>query len=146
MPSGPDYIPDEPTISSFFGALKQADGTYTFNNAEQIPENWTNRVSPYSNKDVTAEILAQYLAYPVLFGGATGTGGFDLINFGSIKDGSLIAAPGPETSCLLYQLATQSVPSSLNGVITPSVQALSLVASKLSSTIANLGCPLPLTK
>jgi hypothetical protein len=29
MPSGTDYIPDEATISSFFGAEKQSDGSYT---------------------------------------------------------------------------------------------------------------------
>lgn len=146
MPSGPDYIPDEATISSFFGAEKQSDGSYTFNNAEQIPPNWYNRVAPYTNELVTAEILAQYLEYPVLFGGSTGNGGFDLINFESIQNGKLVAASGPGTLCLLYQLATQSIPSSLNGVITPTVTALEFVLTKLSSTLTNLGCALPLTK
>jgi hypothetical protein len=145
MPSGPDYIPDEPTISSFFGAEKLADGTYTFNHAEQIPANWTNRVNPYTNEDITAEILAQYLEYPVLSGGATGNGGFDLINFGNIKNGTLVAPPGTATVCLLYQLATQSVPSYLNGLITPTVQALTFVAIKVGPTLVNLGCPQPLT-
>ena len=146
MPSGPDYIPDEATISSFFGAEKQPDGSYTFNHAEQIPPNWYNRVAPYTNELVTAEILAQYLEYPVLFGGSTGNGGFDLINFESIQNGKLVAASGPGTLCLLYQLATQSIPSSLNGVITPTVTALEFVLTKLSSTLTNLGCALPLTK
>lgn len=148
MPSGTNgYTPDEATISSFFGAEKQSDGTYTFNNAEQIPANWTNRVTPYSNEDVGAEIVAQYLEYPVLFGGSTGNGGFDLIYFGSIQNGSLIAAPNSAAaSCLLYQLTTQSVPSSLNGLITPTVDALSFALSKLSPSFANLGCPIALTK
>ncbi|PMD35393.1 putative aromatic peroxygenase [Hyaloscypha variabilis F] len=146
MPSGPDYTPDEATISSFFGAEKQSDGSYTFNSGEQIPPNWTNRVSPYSNEDVTTEIVAQYLEYPVLFGGATGNGGFDLLNFGSIQNGTLVATPGTATVCLLYQLATQSIPSSLNGLITPTVAVLDFVASKLGPTLTNLGCPIPLTK
>ncbi|KUJ23300.1 putative aromatic peroxygenase [Mollisia scopiformis] len=146
MPSGPDYTPDEATISSFFGAEKQSDGTYTFNHAEQIPANWYNRVSPYTNNDVVAEILAQYLEYPVLFGGATGNGGFDLLNFGSITNGTLVAAPGTATSCLLYQLATQSIPSYLNSIITPTVDALNFVASKVAPQFENLGCPSPLTK
>ncbi|EHL00974.1 Cloroperoxidase [Glarea lozoyensis ATCC 20868] len=148
MPSGTrNYAPDEYTISSFFGAERQADGTYTFNNQEKIPDNWTNRVKPYTNNDVTAEILAQYLEYPVLFGGATGNGGFDLLNFGgSIQDGKLIATPGSkELTCLLYQLATQSVPSYLNGVITPTVEAVGLVSTKIGGTLVNLGCPQPLT-
>lgn len=146
MPSGPDYKPDKPTISSFFGAQAQADGTYTFS-AERIPANWTNRVAPYTTADVTAEILAQYLENPVLFGGATGNGGFDLISWGGfIKNGSLVAAPdAATTACLLYQLVTFPVTSNLNGVITPTVQALTFVLSKISPTLVNLGCLLPLT-
>jgi hypothetical protein len=57
MPSGPDYIPNEATISSFFSAEKQSDGCYAFKDAERVSPNWTNRVSPYSSGDVTAEIL-----------------------------------------------------------------------------------------
>jgi hypothetical protein len=147
MPSGPDYVPDEATISSFFGAVKNSDGSYSFNGEERIPDNWINRVTPYTNDDVTGEILAQYLEYPVLFGGATGNGGFDLINFGSIKNGSLIATPNSSASlCLLYQLATQSVPSGANQLLEPTIKALDFVTSKIGSTLQNLGCPQPLTK
>jgi len=133
MPSGPDYIPDHATISSFF--LE-----------EKIPANWTNRVNPYSDSDVGTEIIAQYIEYPVLFGGATGNGGFDLINYGGIKNGSLVAVPGPQAACLLYQLATERVPSSLNGFITPTVDALSFALGKLTPALQNLGCPEPLTR
>ncbi|KAG0651348.1 Aromatic peroxygenase [Hyphodiscus hymeniophilus] len=148
MPSGPDYIPDYATISSFFGAKKNGDGTYAFTGQEKIPDNWTNRVSPYTNEDVVTEILAQYLEYPVLFGGATGNGGFDLINFGYINNGSLIAPPGvPQTACLLYQLLGERVPSGLNVVLSPTIEALSLITSKIGLTgLQNLGCPIPLTK
>jgi len=73
MPSGTrGYAPDYETISSFFGAKKNDDGTYSFTGKEKIPDNWTNRVAPYTNTDVTTEILVQYLKYPVLFGGNTG--------------------------------------------------------------------------
>lgn len=147
MPSGPDYLPDGPTISSFFGATNNSDGTYNFNNQEKIPENWYNRVTPYSNTDVTAEILYQYLEYPVLFGGATGNGGFDTLNFGGSIENGVIVAPDTNTVlCLLYQLATQSVPSSINSIITPVVNAVDFAASKLSPYFDNLGCPQPLTK
>ncbi|CZT50958.1 uncharacterized protein RSE6_12033 [Rhynchosporium secalis] len=147
MPSGPDYIPDKATISSFFGAQDNGDGTYSFNNQEKIPDNWYNRVKPYSNADVVNEILAQYLEYPVLFGGATGNGGFDTLDFsGGIKNGKLIAVPDVSTTlCLLYQLATERVPSSLNSILTPTVQTLSFVLSKLGPQLKNLGCPIPLT-
>jgi len=148
MPSGPDYIPDYATISSFFGATKNSDGTYSFNNMEKIPDNWTNRLEPYSLMDVGREIFAQYIEYPVLFGGNTGNGGFDFIaDFGSIKDGKLIAQPtAKQVGCLLYQLTTERVPSSLNTVVTPSVNALSWAASKLLPALGpNFGCPSPLT-
>lgn len=147
MPSGPDYIPDKATISSFFGAAEQADGSYTFNNAERIPDNWYNRVTPYTNRLVVNEILAQYLADPVLFGGATGNGGFNTLNFGSfIKGGSLVAVPdAAATSCLLYQLVTSSVQSSLNSVITPTVNTLTFILTMIEPQLKNLGCPIPLT-
>jgi hypothetical protein len=145
MPSGPSYTPDLPTISSFFGASQTADGTFSFNNAEKIPDNWYNRVSPYTNNDVTNEILAQYLEYPVLFGGATGNGGFDLVNFGSIRHGKLVNPTPSTVLCLIYQLATQNIPSSLNGVITPAIEAIAFAATKLNPHFKNLGCPLALT-
>merc|ERR1712032_1687559 len=62
MPSGTrGYAPDLETISSFFNAVQQDDGTWVAGEGEKIPDNWTNRVEPYSNSDVTREILAMYL-------------------------------------------------------------------------------------
>jgi len=146
MPSGTNgYKPDLATISTFFGAKKNDDGTWGYT-AEKIPDDWTNRVSPYTNNDVTTQILEMYLLNPVLFGGNTADGKFDTIDFGAIKDGKISAGiSATDTSCLLYQLATQSVPSSLNGLITPTVKALAFIATKLSPSFKNLGCPLPLT-
>lgn len=147
MPSGThNYVPDLASISSFFGAKKNDDGSYSFNDMEKIPDNWTNRVKPYDNMAVTSEILAQYAQYPVLFGGNTGNGGFDALNFGSsIKDGRLIA-PNPATVlCLLYQLTTERIPSSLNGFVTPTVKSIAYAATKLNPLFQNLGCPLALT-
>ncbi|GAB7354943.1 hypothetical protein MBLNU459_g5561t1 [Dothideomycetes sp. NU459] len=148
MPSGPDYTPDLKTISSFFGAQQNSDGSWSFNNAEKIPANWTNRVAPYTNNDVTTEIVAMYLEHPVLFGGATGSGTFDALPaYGPIQNGKISSAITPaQTSCLLYQLVTQSVPSYTNSIITPSVNTLAFVLQKLGLTdLANLGCPIALT-
>lgn len=143
MPSGPNYTPDFATISSFFGAKSDGNGGYTFV-GEQIPANWTNRVSPYTNNDVTSQILQMYLLDPVLFGGITTNGTFDALpNFGDIQNGKLVS--GPNTACLLYQLATGSVPSYANGILTPTVDALSFIATKVGPQFANLGCPIALT-
>ncbi|KAK0277851.1 hypothetical protein LTR35_009687 [Friedmanniomyces endolithicus] len=164
MPSGTHgYAPDLATISSFFGAEKQSDGTWGFVH-EKIPPNWTNRVSPYSGTDVNQQIVTMYLENPVLFGGNTAAGHFgtvvevlptllhpltlaDTLNFGAIKNGTISAdISSAETACLLYQLATQSVPSSLNGVLTPTVDALAFALKKLGPEYKNLGCPTALTK
>lgn len=146
MPSGTHgYAPDLATISSFFGAQKNSDGTWGFVH-EKIPPNWTNRVAPYTNNDVTTQILEMYLLHPVLFGGNTAAGSFDTLNFGAIKNGTISASISPaETSCLLYQLTTGNIPSYLNGVITPTVDALAFALSKLGPYFSNLGCPIPLT-
>lgn len=121
--------------------------SWAFNNEEKIPDNWTNRVAPYSNTDVVTEIVAMYLENPVLFGGNTADGAFDAISFGSIQNGTLDASVnGADTTCLLYQLLTGPIPSSLNGIITPTVDALSLVGSLLDPSLKNLGCPLPVSK
>ncbi|KAF2721568.1 Cloroperoxidase [Polychaeton citri CBS 116435] len=134
MPSGShNYAPDYDTIYSFF--VK-----------EQLPANWINRVAPYTNNDVTREILKMYLLNPVLFGGNTADGSFDALNFGAIKNGKISPSITPaETSCLLYQLTTGQIPSYLNGVITPTVDALAFALTKLSPSFKNLGCPIPLT-
>lgn len=146
MPSGTNgYKPDLATISSFFGAKKNTDGTWAFT-AEKIPADWTNRVSPYTNNDVTNQILQMYLLDPVLFGGNTADGSFDTLSFGSIKNGKISSSiSAKQTSCLLYQLATGPIPSSLNGLITPTVKALAFITSKVSPSFKNLGCPIPLT-
>lgn len=148
MPNGNHgYRPDLETISSFFGAQQNRDGTWSFNNREKIPDNWTNRIEPYTNNDVTNEILAQYLLYPVLFGGNTADGSFDALNYGAIVDGQISKdISATNTACLLYQLATQSVPSYLNGVISPTVDALNFITGKVAPQFQNLGCPSPLTK
>jgi len=145
MPSGPDYKPDYPTISSFFGAEKNSDGSYSFNGKERIPDNWTNRLTPYTILDVGSQIFQMYALNPRPFGGNTGDGQFDFINFGSIDNGTLSAPSATSVSCLLYMLATERIPSSLNGVVTPSVEALSFALSQLNPAFKNLGCPLKLT-
>lgn len=148
MPSSANGLkPDLPTISSFFGAEQAADGSWFFNNKEKIPDNWYNRVDPYSNNDVTNQIVEMYLLHPVMFGAATGPGSFNALpKFGAINEGYISSGiSATDTSCLLYQLATGNIPSYANGVLTPTVNALSFIATKVSPSFANLGCPIALT-
>jgi Peroxidase, family 2 len=139
---GNEGTPDLATMKSFFGATDDGNGGYTFNNQERIPPNWYNRRTPYTIVDVTAEINAQYLAHPVLLGGNAGRGNFNTLEtFGSIKDGKL-DTDGSNTMCLIYQLATENVPSSLGGVLELPLTVLNWAAGKLNPVYKNFGCPL----
>lgn len=138
---GPAGDPDLPTISSFFGAEKTPDGGWQFNNKETIPPNWLNRREPYNIVATAAEVLAVYLAHPVLFGGNVGKGNFDALSYGPITDGNLNATQ-QNIVCLLYQLATEDVPSSLSGVLTLPLQVLKWTTGKLNPVFKDLGCPL----
>lgn len=89
-----------------------------------------------------------YLLAPVEFGGNTAPGSFNALprNFGAIRNGKISPSITPaETSCLLYQLATGQVPSTLNSVVTPTVEALAFFAQFVAPSFGNLGCPNPLT-
>ncbi|KAL8707502.1 MAG: hypothetical protein Q9220_007492 [cf. Caloplaca sp. 1 TL-2023] len=136
--------PDLATMQYFFGAQSDGKGGYTFNNKEQIPPNWYNRKTPFKNLDVTAEIVAQYLKYPVLFGGNVGKGNFDALSYGPISNGNL-AATQQNVLCLLYQLATDNVPSSLSTVLELPLQVVAWAAGELNPVFKNSGCPLKLT-
>ncbi len=141
FPSGGNLgTPDLATMKSFFGAADDGNGGYRFNNQERIPPNWYNRKAPYTLVDVTAEITAQYLEHPVLFGGNLGPNNFNALGtFGPIKNGKLDTAG---TLCLIYQLATENVPSSLSTVLELPLTVVGWAAGKLNPVYQNFGCPL----
>ncbi|GAB7361607.1 hypothetical protein MBLNU230_g1659t1 [Neophaeotheca triangularis] len=148
MPSGTrNYEPVLQDISAFFGTEKDANGNWQFI-GERIPDDWTTRATPYSNNDVTREILTMYLENPVQFGGNTDDGTFNAIgSYNLIQNGVISPSVDPQDSvCLLYQLAFGQIPGYANSIITPTVDALSFITTKLSGTdFSNLGCPIPLT-
>ncbi|KAI9846883.1 MAG: hypothetical protein M1837_003495 [Sclerophora amabilis] len=139
---GPGGTPDLDTITSFFGAEQRPDGSWVFNGREKIPDNWYNRADSYTLADSVVEILAQYLAYPVLFGGNVGKGNFDALDFGIIKNGNLTTPDLSSTLCLLYQLAVDNVPSSLSDVLELPLRIVSFTTGKLNPVFQNFGCPL----
>ena len=120
-----------------FGAQKQSDGTWT-HVPDRIPENWTNRVTPYSLLDVTAQILEMYLKHPVGFGG-NANGAFVGLDFPPyIQGGNLLAATPADFACLLYQLVTGQIPSSLNGFVTPTVEALQFALTAIGERLLRI--------
>lgn len=134
---GPAGKPDLPTISSFFGAQSDGKGGYTFNHAEKIPPNWYNRNTPYTITEVSNEVVAMYLEHPVLFGGNVGQGNFDALNFGDDFKNGNFNATAQNTLCLLYQFATDNIPSSLSGVLELPLQVVAYSVGKLNPV-----CPL----
>ena len=129
---GPAGTPDLPTISSFFGAQSDGKGGYTFNNQEKIPGNWYNRKAPFTITDAAVEVVAQYLEYPVLFGGNVGQNNFDALNFGADFKNGQFSATAQNVLCLLYQFATDNVPSSLSGVLELPLEVVSFAVGKLN--------------
>jgi len=133
--------PDLATISSFFGAKSDGNGGWT-HVPERIPDNWFSRATPYTGTDVVAEILAQYLAAPVAFGGNVGKGNFVGLDFGPIKNGQWSPTSAADVGCLLQQAVLAAVPQTIQGLITAPLSALQGIAGKINPIFAkDFGCP-----
>ena len=139
--------PDLDTIKSFFGATPPSSGVlsdpWTFNNHESIPsESWSPRTDPYTIFLVGEEIIAQYLAYPKLFGGNVGLNNFDAINVGAlIQNGGLNEEFIQNAGCLLYALLTDNLPSSLTSVITYNPLTQAFIDARIGNDRTIFGCP-----
>lgn len=146
MPNGNrGYVADHETISTWYGAQDNPDGSIFYNYGEQIPINWTNRLTPYDLAEAVPEILYMFTKHPVLVGRKTGPGTFNLVNWQAIKEGKITSAIGKESSCLIYQIAiTFPTTGLLNGSITPVVGVTNFVIGLLGVEMQNLGCPKPL--
>ena len=147
---GPDGSPLFLDTGSFYGTTNpDVNGMVTFNNTEHVPVNpdptgiqWFSRTDPYTIPDIVDQILTLYGAHPVLFGGNVGVGNFDALNFGSaISNGKLSLEP-QDVLYLLYQLATDDVPDSLNSVLEIPSAVLSFATSELNGVFKNSGCTL----
>ncbi|KAG8700390.1 hypothetical protein FRC09_005978 [Ceratobasidium sp. 395] len=114
-------------ISSFFGARNDSSALGGFKYVpERIPDDWHNRRQPYTLALVVAEIVQFLIANPQynIFGGNVGRGNFIPLNYGAIKNGKLGGDNPPTTKdvlCLLYQLATDSTPTSVDGLLQKTV-------------------------
>jgi hypothetical protein len=149
--AGSPNTPDLATISSFFGAQADGNGGYTFNNRETFPANWYAPTSPYSFPEAVGEIVAMYAAHPVLLGGNAGAGNFvplTLTGSGTLPviNGVFNATP-QNVICLLYQIATNFVPNSLDLPLTITDDIVNFISGKLNalSSFQNMGCPFNIT-
>ncbi|KAF2755871.1 secreted chloroperoxidase [Pseudovirgaria hyperparasitica] len=147
FPSGTeDYRPTLANTAAFFGAKKERDGSWS-HIPERIPDNWTTRATPYTFLDVAAQTFKLYTQYPVGFGGNV-NGQFVGLDFPPYIKGGNFTGTGPsDFACLFYQLIAGPIPSSLNGIVTPTVEALAAALKAIDGPQwENLGCKIPVTK
>jgi hypothetical protein len=130
-------------IQPFFGAVKAASGAGNATGgwdfvSERLPTGWHNRATPYTLVDVVEQILAQYLAYPRLFGGNAGVGNFDPVDVPlSTLGGKATAA---DVACELYQATVATyLPGTVGGLVNG---LLSFVTGKINPIFATYGCSL----
>jgi hypothetical protein len=133
---------DLATAGTFFGAVKGSNGQYT-SVPERFPANWRTRKTPLSLVDINLDVLNMYLAYPVAFGGATGKGGFNLLNISAWQNGKLSPSISAQSLiCLLYNLATEDDPGVVNEVLQLTSNVLNFVTGKLNPIFGPFGCTL----
>lgn len=96
--------------------------------------------------DVSSQIAQMYGMYPVGFGG-NANGSFVGIDYPpAIKAGSITNSSPSSYACLLYQFLAGPIPSTFNGFVTPSVDALQAALVAIGGqSFTNLGCPIPVT-
>ena len=141
---GSNHQPDLDTISTFFGAADNGDGTWS-HVPERLPANWTNRATPYGVTEIAGEIMYQYFSYPKAFGGNAGAGNFLALNstFGIITNGTIPSdATQADFICLLYQFLTENVPGEVQNEPGLALDALEWIASQINPIFAGYGCPL----
>ena len=79
-------------------------------------------------------MVAQYLQYPVLFGGNVGPGYFDALSDGFIVNGKLTNTSNDGILCMINQLAAQNVPSRLSGLLKLPAEVVTWATGKLNLT------------
>lgn len=96
-------------------------------------------MEPYTLLDVADQINQMYAAHPVAFGGNTGSPN-SFVGFGetgfTTSSSTFNGTTAAGTACLLYQIATGSIPGELGGGDTVPAANYAWAASKLNPLIA----------
>ena len=136
-------------IAGFFG-VTQSGSTFKNAGGERILDDWHNRLTPLTLADVANDFVTMYTLNPELLGGNAGkVNDFDALGpSGSGVVGiqnSLFNATANNFICLLYQIATDNVPSSLDTKISSlPVSVSNFAAAKLNPlpVYTKAGCTL----
>ncbi|CAD6591759.1 MAG: hypothetical protein ASARMPREDX12_005409 [Alectoria sarmentosa] len=123
-------------IGGFFAAI-QKGSTFVFSGGERILDDWHNRLTPWTLADFAQDLVTMYSMNPVLLGGNAGkVNDFDALGASGtgvigVKN-SLLSTNPNDLICLMYQIATEDMPSSLQTGLLPAP------ASVLAFATANL--------
>jgi hypothetical protein len=136
-------VPSVAHLAPIFGAVKAQSGPGNATGGwdavpERLPANWYNRVAPYSLQNITTETLAQYAAYPKVFGAANGLGHFTADNARLNAVGA--NATAGDVVCQIYESYLDA--SGVPGTVDVSPDVLRWAAEKLNPLFSSFGCKL----
>ena len=145
-------------IGPFFGAVQTSSPgaqelVFKFSGGERFPDEWHNRHTPLTLANVADDFLTMYTLNPVLLGGNVGKNNFDALGPAAGNgvsgvnntDSTFSGATERDIICLLYQIATEDVPSSLQtGLGDLPAEVVAFAAGKLNllEVFVDAGCTL----
>ncbi|OCH90910.1 Cloroperoxidase [Obba rivulosa] len=131
---GDGGVPNEESISSFFGAQLLPNGSYQFV-PERFPDNWYRRGTPFTLLDGIGQILDFYSTRDIPFGGNAGA----VNTFEPLDIPALTNVNG--MACFIRDAIQANVPSSVSQPIQVVEQVISSVVSVVDPLFENFGCP-----
>ena len=140
-------------IGGFFGVTQSGSG-FVPSGGERILDDWHNRLTPLTLADVANDFVTMYSSAPVLLGGNAGkVNDFDALGPSGTGvvgvQNSLFTAKANDFICLIYQIATEDVPSSLQSKLANlTIPVLNFAVSKLNplAVFTNAKCNLKTTQ
>ncbi|KAG8875287.1 hypothetical protein FRB98_007993, partial [Tulasnella sp. 332] len=131
---GAGGVPNEESISSFFGAKKQLDGSYRAV-PERFPTNWYKRADPFTLLETVTMILDIQLKTGMTYGANTGkVDSFVPLNITAISDVNGMV-------CLVLDAIQANVPGTLAGVVGDVDGILANVVNSFAPLVKQFGCP-----
>lgn len=136
-------------IAGFFGVQQSGTG-FVLRSGEEILDDWHNRLTPLTLADVAKDFATMYGMNPVLLGGNAGkVNDFDALGASGTGvvgvENSLLSASANDFICLIYQIATEDVPSSLQtklGALSASVELFARTQLNALSVFTTAKCNL----
>ncbi|CAE6449554.1 unnamed protein product [Rhizoctonia solani] len=143
----PEGVLDHNILKSFYGVSGTASNLTYQKGYERIPDNWYKRSIDYSIPLYAVDLLYAGLKHPefLSIGGNTGrVNSFAGVDLGNITGGVYNAAKlleGNNLVCFAFQVAQQTMPDVLKGILGDLTAALGLWTTKIVPIISGLGCP-----